>query len=171
MNWLDIAFLLALVVLIILGWQTGFTWAFVSAGGSLAGVFVAGRYQREGAQTLSGVIANETVAAFIAFALIFLATVLVAMLAGWAIRRLLKLVFLGWVDNLAGSLLGLVVGLALVTVLTLAGCHLPLGVLTRAVDHSAVAQNLTGLARDILPQEFHRVINAGNCATGALAPL
>ncbi|MSQ40180.1 MAG: CvpA family protein [Dehalococcoidia bacterium] len=171
MNWLDIAFLVALVVLIIVGWQTGFTWALVAAGGALAGVFVAGRYQREGAQTLSNVIASDAVATFIAFALVFLATMLVALLIGWAIRRLLKLVFLGWVDNLVGALLGLLVGLALVTVLTLAGCHLPLGVLTRAVDGSAVAQNLTGLARDILPQEFQRVINPGHCATNAPAPL
>ncbi len=169
MNWLDIIFLLVLVVLVLVGWRAGVHWIAVAVGGSVAGTFVAARYQEDIARVMGGVIASPG-ANVIAVGLLFLGSVAVAFGAAALARLVLRLVFLGWVTNLAGALLGLVVGLAIIAAFSVAVCRFPMGGLTGLVGDSAVAQGLTFLVRGLLPVDFQQVISLGPCG-GALAVL
>jgi membrane protein required for colicin V production len=76
--------------------------------GLIGGIFLAGRYYDELAALLfpSGAIwANIA-----AYAIIAVATLVVAGVIGWLLARLVNFAALGWLDRLVGCILGIVIG-------------------------------------------------------------
>ena len=159
-NWVDVMVVVLIAALGFLGWRNGVvSWAVAFAGG-LVGIILAGRFYRSVAPLFAPVSHSQSVQRIAAFALI----VLLALVAGWllgrAVKSLLNLVMLGWVDKLAGLALGALAGALAAAALVTAMGSLPSTTAQQAVQDSALAASLTqmlGVVRALLPDEFDTV--------------
>ena len=108
-----------LVAVFVVGALLGLKWGLVQSVLNLVGVYVA---MLVGAQFADGLverftddIENESITTAIGYVVIFLAVFIIAQIAGKAIRAMLKMVFLGWVDRLGGVVVGALLGAILLT--------------------------------------------------------
>jgi membrane protein required for colicin V production len=108
MNWLDILIIVVLVLLGIAGLRQGMIRTVFGIAGLIGGIVLAGRYYDELAARLfpSGAIWGNIAA----YAIILLATLLVAGVIGWLIAKLVNFAALGWLDRVMGFILGVVIG-------------------------------------------------------------
>lgn len=109
MNWLDIAIIVVLGILTVLGVKRGLIKSLVPLVGVVLGIVLAGKFHHALAERL-GFIQNESLAAIIAFVLILIAVYVLVSILGSIIRRILEVVFLGWVDRLGGAVFGFALG-------------------------------------------------------------
>jgi membrane protein required for colicin V production len=107
-NWLDIVIIVVVALLGIVGLRQGMIRTVFGIAGLIGGIFLAGRYYDELAALLfpsSAIWANIA-----AYAIIAVATLVVAGVIGWLIAKLVNFVALGWLDRLVGCILGIVIG-------------------------------------------------------------
>jgi len=109
MNWLDIAIIVVLGILTLLGLKRGLIKSLVPLVGMLLAVFLAGRLQNPLAERLS-FIDSESLAKIFAFAIILIAVFLIVFVLGSLLRNVLRMALLGWVDRLSGALFGFATG-------------------------------------------------------------
>ena len=107
-----------LVAVFVVGALFGLKWGLVQSVLNFIAVYVA---MVVGAQFADGLVArvtddveNESLATAIGYIVIFVAVFIVAQIVGKAIRALLSIVFLGWVDRLGGVAVGALLGAVLV---------------------------------------------------------
>lgn len=156
MNWLDIVLLAFLVVTGIMGLMRGLLKTLIPLIGVAAGVIVAGHYYAWIANTIFR--SHSTTAYVIAFVAVVLVFLIAAMILSSVLHGLLKLALLGWVDNIAGLVLGLVWAcLVSGAVLSLL---LKYSVATSTISDSAVAAFVVDkfrFALALLPGDFGQV--------------
>ena len=108
MNWLDIVIIVVLAVSVFSGLKTGFIKMLFGVVGIIVGIVLAGRFADDFAGVLAFIPSDWAHVA--AFAIILIAVMIVAAILGAVLSKLISLVLLGWVNRLAGALLGLFVG-------------------------------------------------------------
>ena len=111
MNWLDIVLIIVLIFGFLYGLKTGLIGAAFMAIGVIVGWQFAGHYADNLGSSLSSTIGNDTIVSFIAYAVIILAGVVVAGIAGKIIKPFLTVFTLGMsamVDKIGGLVLGLI---------------------------------------------------------------
>jgi membrane protein required for colicin V production len=141
MNWLDIVIIVVVVLLGLAGLRQGIVRTVFGIAGLIGGIFLAGRYYDELAALLfpSGV----TWANIAAYAIIAIATLVVAGVIGWLIVKLVNFAALGWLDRLIGFILGIVIGgLLCAAILAIAVKYYP--GMEATVNQSVIAKFLTG---------------------------
>jgi membrane protein required for colicin V production len=108
MNWLDILIIVVLVLLGVAGLRQGMIRTVFGIAGLIGGIVLAGRYYDELAALLfpSGAIWGNIAA----YAIIVIATLVVAGLIGWLLAKLVNFAALGWLDKFMGFILGVVIG-------------------------------------------------------------
>jgi len=154
MNWLDIVIIIAALLLGFVGLRQGIIRTVFGIAGLIGGIILAGRYYG----ALAGVLSpgGAIWASVAAYAIILIATLVVAGLVGHFIAKLVSLAALGWLDRLIGFLLGVFVGLLLsAAALAIVAKIYPGSEAT--ISQSAVAKFLIAqlpLVLALLPQEF-----------------
>ncbi len=141
MNWLDIVIIVVIVLLGIAGLRQGMIRTVFGIAGLIGGIVLAGRYYDELAARLfpSGAIWGNIAA----YAIILLATLLVAGVIGWLIAKLVNFAALGWLDRVMGFILGIVIGgLLCAAILAIAVKFYP--GMEATISHSVIAKFLTG---------------------------
>ncbi|GAI98268.1 unnamed protein product, partial [marine sediment metagenome] len=108
MNWLDIVIIVVTVLSGIWGLRQGIIKTAFGIAGLIGGIVLAGRYYDELAALLSP--AGATWANIAAYAIILLATLVVAGVIGRFVAKLIHLVLLEWLDRLVGFILGVFIG-------------------------------------------------------------
>lgn len=154
MNWLDIVIIVVAVLLGIAGLRQGIIKTVFGIAGLIGGIVLAGRYYGGLAALLSP--AGATWANIAAYAIILIATLIIAGVIGWFVARLVHFAMLGWLDRLVGCILGVFIGsLLCAAVLAIVGKFYP-G--TEAViSQSVIARFLMEqfpLLLALLPEEF-----------------
>jgi len=154
MNWLDIVIIVVAVLLGLAGLRQGIIKTVFDIAGLIGGIVLAGRYYDGLAALLSP--SGATWANIAAYAIILIATLIVAGVVGSLVAKLVHLVLLGWLDRLVGCVLGVFIGgLLCAAVLAIVVKYYP-G--TEAViSQSGVAKFLMGgfpLLLALLPEEF-----------------
>jgi membrane protein required for colicin V production len=109
MNWLDFVILLIIVIATFLGLWVGLIRAGLFLVGIIVGVILAGRFYLPFSQVLS-FLPGEGTAKVVAFAIILIGVMVIAVLLAVLLKRLTSLVLLGWVDRLGGAIFGLLLG-------------------------------------------------------------
>jgi membrane protein required for colicin V production len=141
MNWLDIVIIVVIVLLGIAGLRQGMIRTVFGIAGLIGGIFLAGRYYDELAARLfpSGAIWGNIAA----YAIILLATLLVAGVIGWLIAKLVNFAALGWLDRVMGFILGVVIGgLLCAAILAIAVKFYP--GMEATINQSVIARFLVG---------------------------
>jgi len=154
MNWLDIVIIVVAVLLGLAGLRQGIIRTVFGIAGLIGGIVLAGRYYDGLAALLSPT--GATWANIAAYAIILIATLIVASVIGWFVAKLVHIVMLGWLDRLVGCVLGVAIGsLLCAAILAIVGKYYP-G--TEAViSQSVIAKFLMGgfpLLLALLPEEF-----------------
>jgi len=109
MNWLDIVIIVALAVSTFLGFKIGIITAVLSLAGLIVGVILAGRYYVPLSEQLS-FIPQADVAKVIAFAIILVGVMVVALVLALLLKRVASVVVPNWVNRLGGAVFGLALG-------------------------------------------------------------
>jgi len=157
MNWLDVVIVVIGIVFGFLGlWRGAIRTAF-SIAGLIGGIALAGHYYQALASVLSS--SGATWAKITAYAIILVATMVVAYIIGWIVARLVHVTMLGWLDRLIGFILGVGVGLLLVAaMLAITSKYLPS--VEAMVASSKIARFLMAqfpLLLALLPEEFDSI--------------
>jgi membrane protein required for colicin V production len=109
MNWLDIVIIVGLIISVIIGLQAGLIKVLFLLAGVIIGVILAGRYSDSLADKLS-FISDPGIAGVVAFVIILLATIIVALILAYIVEKIAHWVLLGWLDKLGGAVIGLLLG-------------------------------------------------------------
>jgi len=108
MNWLDIVIIVVAVLLGISGLRQGIIKTAFGIAGLIGGIVLAGRYYSGLAALLSS--SGATWANIAAYAIILIATLVVAGVLGHFVSKLVHFAALGWLDRLVGFIFGLFIG-------------------------------------------------------------
>lgn len=157
MNWLDIVIIVVAVLFGLSGLRQGIMRTAFGIAGLIGGIALAGRYYDELAALLSP--GGATWASIAAYAIILVATLVVAGVIGWFVAKLVHLVLLGWLDRLVGFIFGLFVG-AVFCAAVLAIVSKYYGGAASVISQSPVAGFLMAgfpLLLALLPQEFDSI--------------
>jgi membrane protein required for colicin V production len=141
MNWLDIVIIIVVVSLGIAGLRQGLIRTVFGIAGLIGGIFLAGRYYDELALRLfpSGAIWGNIAA----YAIILIATLVVAGVIGWLLAKLINFAALGWLDKFMGFILGVVIaGLLCAAILAIAVKFYP--GMEATINQSVIARFLVG---------------------------
>ncbi len=96
-----------------MGLKTGLIGAAFTALGVIVGVVLAGQLSDDVGGLFVEYIPNDAVVTVISYAIIIVVAVVVAKIAGSIVRKIVTMLFLGFVDRLGGLGLGLVAGAAI----------------------------------------------------------
>ncbi len=154
MNWLDLVIIIITILLGLLGLWRGAIKAVFGIVGLIGGIALAGHYYLPLASILSS---GEAIWSRIAaYAIILVATLIVASVIGWFVARLVHIVMLGWVDRLIGFILGATIGSMLcAAVLAIVSKYLSVmgGVISQSVMAKLLMEQFP-LLLALLPEEF-----------------
>ena len=109
MNWLNIVIIVALAISTFLGLRTGIIKAVLSLAGLIVGVILAGHYYVPLSEQLS-FIPQAGVAEVVAFAIILIGVMVIAIVLARLLKWAASVVMLGWVNHLGGAFFGLALG-------------------------------------------------------------
>ena len=107
MNWLDIVILVIVAIAIFLGLRIGIIKAALSLAGLIIGIILAGRYYVPLSEQLS-FIPQAGVAEVVAFTIILIGVMVIAVVLSRLLKWATSAVMLGWVNHLGGAVFGLV---------------------------------------------------------------
>jgi len=108
MSWLDIVIIVVAILFGVLGLWQGAIKAIFAIAGVIGGIALAGHYYQQFAALLSP--GGASWAKITAYAIILIATLVVAGVIGWLVAKLAHITMLGWVDKLVGFFLGAGIG-------------------------------------------------------------
>ena len=153
---------LIIVIAILLSGALGIYWGFIrqvlSLAGLIAGLVFASRYGAAVADALSSFVASDTLARVLGFGIVLIGVSAAASFMASLLRRFVGLLFLGWLDHLAGGLLGLLQGALICTIFLLAAATFPLALWAPAIADSQFAPALVRMFSfllPLLPASFH----------------
>jgi membrane protein required for colicin V production len=158
MNWLDIVIIIALIIPIFLGLFVGFIKTVLSLVGMIVGVVLASNFY-QGLAGMLTFISNRSIANIVAFIIILAAVILVATLVAIFLRAILRATKLGWLDRIAGAVLGFLTGAILISAI-LAGIvkFFGEGLVTESILAGVLLDKLP-LVLGLLPGEFDVIRN------------
>ena len=161
MNYIDIAVLVIIGASVLLGLYWGLIRQVLSLVGMFAGVVLAGRYGSDVAAWLSSVINNQPLSEALGFILVLIVVSSLASLLATLIHRFAGLLFLGWLDHLAGGVLGLIQGALAASVLLVVASAVPLETLRaslREAQSAAILLRVFGTMLLLLPEQLRTVV-------------
>lgn len=114
MNGLDIILIVILFIPTFIGLRKGLIKTVLSFAGLLVGVVLAGRLY-EPLSKIFGFLNNDNAAKIIAFILILALVMVAAFFLARLLKSVVKMVMLGWVDNVGGATFGFLSGFILLS--------------------------------------------------------
>jgi len=112
MSWLDIVIVVVIALAAFGGLLIGLIASALSLAGIIVGIILAGRYYLPFSQHL-GFIPEENIAQIVAFAIILVGVMLIALALAMVLRWAFSLLKLGWIDRIGGAVFGLAGGVLL----------------------------------------------------------
>jgi membrane protein required for colicin V production len=156
MNWLDVVILVILAVSAISGLRVGLIKVLFTVVGIIVGIVLAGHFADDFAGVLTFI--PDGWAHIAAFVIILVVVLIISGVLAAFLSKLISLVLLGWVNRLAGAVLGLIVGAFFMAAILSIWVHY-LGP-SNTVSNSALASFLLDkfpFVLGLLPKEFDSV--------------
>lgn len=165
MNWVDVVIIVVMLFGAYMGYKHGLIRTLFTFAGLLAGLAIAGQYSDNLADKLSP--SHAQWAAILSFVLILFAVIIAANLVGKVAKVFFKLMLMGWLDTIGGTVVGLVVGaFAIAGLLTIVAewqwSHTVASSIRDAIGDSSLAKVLIdnfGLVLGLLPDKYENVRN------------
>lgn len=113
MNLLDVIIICTMIFLVVRGIRRGFFREVGSLAGVILGIWLANEFQPRLSLLLRSYIPAGKFLPLYSFAAIFVVVLLACNLAGWGLKQLLRMAFLGWADRGLGAALAVLKGVIL----------------------------------------------------------
>jgi membrane protein required for colicin V production len=144
MNWVDIIIVIILAIGLLKGLANGFVRGIFGLAALVLGVVIAaGNYEQVAEVLFSRLRIGEQMQGILGFLLVFVIVMILVSVVGRIIAKALKLASLGWMDRLAGGILGVVMSCLFIGVVLLlvvmAGFHTNTGVARSVVAPSVIS--------------------------------
>ncbi|MBA7527606.1 hypothetical protein ES705_19782 [subsurface metagenome] len=110
MSWLDLVLVVVLAVGAFLGLRIGIIKAVLSLAGVIVGVVLAGQYYVALADVLPFFSETSNVAKVVAFAIILIGVMVIAIVLARLLKWAASVIMLNWVNQLGGAVFGLALG-------------------------------------------------------------
>ncbi len=110
MSWLDLVIVVVLAISTFLGLRMGIIKAVLSLAGVIVGVILAGQYYVALADILPFFSETSSAAKIVAFAIILIVVMVIAITLARLLKWAASVMMLGWVNRLGGAIFGLVLG-------------------------------------------------------------
>lgn len=169
MNWLDILLAIVLAAGTFFGLRQGFIQSITGLIGIILAVVIAGNFYLNFGSILN--LFSPTISNFIAFTFILLGVLVLAYFTGRILKAIMKTAFLGWTDNLAGGVAGLIFAVILVSTLLAIWAKF-FG--SAGIADSLIAQALLDsfpLILGLLPSEFDSIREFFQESSGVLGAI
>lgn len=114
-NLLDVAVAIILLAFLARGLIRGLTREVTGLVGVVGGFALARNFQHKVQPSLEPLFNDPNIAAIMAFALIFVCTMLLAALLGAALRKFMSITLTSWIDHLLGAMAGVAKGLLIMS--------------------------------------------------------
>jgi membrane protein required for colicin V production len=143
-----------------LGCWRGFAYEFISLAGWIAAYFVARFFAADVTEYVPNIVSSITAKTTVAYASLFMATLLVSSIFAWLLSKIVKFAGIGLMDGVVGGVFGLIRGVLLVLILVLlAGLTtLPKKPFWREAWSSKSLQNVALLTKDLLPENVAKKV-------------
>lgn len=156
MTWVDYTVIAIAGLSVLLGWWRGLAYEVLSLLGWVAAYLAARTFAVDTGHMLPAALGAEAIRTTLAFALLFIATLVASGIVAWLLSRFIKWVGLGWLDGLLGALFGILRGVLVITVLVLlAGLSsLPREPAWRDAYFSKPLEKVALAAKKLLPESI-----------------
>lgn len=158
MSTLDTVIIAVILLFGALGIYWGLIRQVLALAGLVAGVVLASRYGMAVAEAFSALSVSDTLAQALGFIFVLIGVSAAASLLATLLRRFVGLLFLGWLDHLAGGVLGLLQGLLACTVVIIVAATFPSDLWMQPLLESQFAPIITrlpgALILMLLPDQF-----------------
>lgn len=162
MNQFDYIILVIVLLSVFLGWWRGLVYEILSLLSWVTSYFVAKSWVSEFVPYMPSVLESETLRIAASFVFVFIATLILCGIAGWALYKLIKSFGLDWrTDGVSGAIFGFFRGLMVVLLLVLiAGLtKLPHTSFWREALFSKPLQNVAMLVKELLPEDMAKRVS------------
>ncbi len=119
MTWFDYTVIAIIALSALLGWWRGLAYEVLSLLSWAAAFLLARLLAASVFPYMPAGLGSEAARTAAAYAVLFIATLLVGSVVAWSLSKLVKFVGLGWMDGLLGVLFGMVRGVLIVLMLVL----------------------------------------------------
>jgi membrane protein required for colicin V production len=152
-NTLDIIIIVLVAVPGVRGLYRGLLEEATALAAVIAGVIFANQYYYDVAPMIEKVFHDPKLVGILSYALVFSCVVLVVTVFGKVLRKVLSVTFAGWLDHLAGCLLGVGVGLVLSCLAYMVINHFsPQADMLRASQLTPYLEQIVQWGQTMLPQ-------------------
>jgi len=157
MSWLDIVIVVAIALSTFLGFRAGLIKAVLLLAGLIVGIILAGRYYVPFSEQLT-FISQAGVAKVVAFAIILIGVLVIAIVLARLLKWAASVIMLGWVNRLGGAILGLLLGALFCSALLAIWVKFlgPTAVITKSGLAALLLDNLP-MVLGLLPGEFDAI--------------
>tara|TARA_Y100001934_G_scaffold272424_1_gene360669 strand:- start:104 stop:613 length:510 start_codon:yes stop_codon:yes gene_type:complete len=157
MNWIDLIILIVISGFGFLGWKNGIIKWISTLAGAIVGIILAGRYYEISAKFLP---VDSGIDEIVAFAIIFVTTLIIFWFLANIVKKILNLLLLGWVDRSVGAVIGLTVGILSVAAVASIAVIIPIDAVHSSVEGSNLLGPLlevTSVIHVLLPTQFDQI--------------
>lgn len=157
MNWLDIMIIVVIAWFSLTSLMSGIIREALTLAGFILGIYLAGQYYPEGAEYLQPYINTPNLANVLSFVGILLTVWIAVSLLSMVLRRVARLLFLGWADHLGGMVFGFLKGTVILEGLLMLLAKFPILGLATTISQSKIATfalHYAPFLLTLLPQEF-----------------
>ncbi len=139
---------------IFIGSQTGLVKTLALLGGILLGIAVGSRYFSQSAKIIESFTDNDNASSVLGFLLIFLLVLISFFIFGSLLKKTIKILMLGALDNVGGALVGFLLSIAFMSSLLQMIDQFPIMGLNNTIEDSSIAS--------FLVEDFDRVLETLN---------
>ena len=157
MNWVDAATLITIGLFGFLGWKNGIIKWVSTLAGAIIGIIFAGQYYARLAELIP---IDTDFDKIVAFTAIFIVSLIFFWVLANFVKKILNMLFLGWVDRSIGALIGIVVGLLSVSAIASIAVIVPIDSLHVAIAKSSLLESIltaTDVIKVLLPSQFDQI--------------
>ncbi|MBI67806.1 MAG: hypothetical protein CL777_03565 [Chloroflexi bacterium] len=157
MNWVDAAILITIGLFGFLGWKNGIIKWVSTLAGAIIGIIFAGQYYARVAELIP---IDTDFDKIVAFTAIFIVSLIFFWVLANFVKKILNMLFLGWVDRSIGALIGIVVGLLSVSAIASIAVIVPIDSLHLAIAKSSLLESIltaTDVIKVLLPSQFDQM--------------
>lgn len=161
MNFLDIILICIVAIFLIRGFFRGLVQEVMSLAAVVLAIFLASNYQHILVPHLELYINSEITVNALAYVLIFFGTIIVFWLLAKAIRTMLDISLLGWIDRLAGGVFGVIEGVLITLILLMfLQSFAPDSSWIKESQIAPRSQHLLQLVGDLAPQSMREALKS-----------
>ena len=160
MNFIDIIVLITAGISLYIGWKVGLIQALASLAGIVLAIILSTQMFYKMASAFSGITDSQNAANVLGFLTIFLLVLIGAGISGSFLRKIIRIFMLGWLDQMGGAILGVILAFTVLSTLLTVVDSFPILDMDESINDATLGRFLTddfaSLLRfpNLLPDDF-----------------